>query len=485
MKISLIEDHHQALSVWRRLKFKDLTLAHIDAHRDFAFYPALALPEILKKAGTLKEVKKKLERTLLYQRYKGDLEDQLNIGNYIYPAMRDGIVKKFVWVAPAARKSGPCCDIFSVRSIEKPLLLDIDVDYLISGELSRRKPWIYPKGLSGLLRSKFPNPLCTTIAYSVNGGFTPLEYKFFGDELYLRLKEKQLDDNIEKIFSLRDQAIKVYFNDELSSCAKYLKEALRILENKQCLDVNFRERLFAHLYFWLFKSYWAMGKKGRAAEYYRQALKSDPTYRAKDNNCGWLYLNKGDLKSAYAEFRRILFCDPQDAYASVGIGEVYLRRKKYRLSGDGFKKALSIEAKNKEALFGLASLYLKIGRLKQAERVLRRIRKQALFNSRRYVLEAALGSKQGFPIKALKFYKKALLFGRVGVEAYADIFRILKKQRALPDLFLKGYQRLKGDFYVKRKKLLLKQRRINIFKQQDKVFKKIDVCIKESRGQRV
>jgi len=39
--ISLIEDHHEALSIWRQNGFKSLDLVHVDAHIDFGFHPAM------------------------------------------------------------------------------------------------------------------------------------------------------------------------------------------------------------------------------------------------------------------------------------------------------------------------------------------------------------------------------------------------------------------------------------------------------------
>lgn len=39
-RIFLIEDHDEALKVWREKKIKDLDLVHIDVHIDFGFHPA-------------------------------------------------------------------------------------------------------------------------------------------------------------------------------------------------------------------------------------------------------------------------------------------------------------------------------------------------------------------------------------------------------------------------------------------------------------
>lgn len=38
--IALIEDHHEALGIWREKKVRNLDLVHIDAHLDFGFHAA-------------------------------------------------------------------------------------------------------------------------------------------------------------------------------------------------------------------------------------------------------------------------------------------------------------------------------------------------------------------------------------------------------------------------------------------------------------
>jgi tetratricopeptide (TPR) repeat protein len=341
-KITLIEDHHQALDIWRRLKFKNLPLVHLDSHIDFGFYQAKPIHQAFKEAKNLKDLKRQLERTLLYQRYKDDLEAQLNIGNYIYPAMRDRIVDRFFWVIPGKRekfksnknnlkrliksikskesyqdtkikitdnkistklygRNFQTGDIFSIQKIEKPLLLDIDVDFLVfdsirntslTKEIGKRKPWIYPDRLAELIKDKFPQVTYTTISYSVNGGFTPIEYKFFGDEICLRLTKGSLSPVLERLLSLRNKAIDAYFKNELKSSQAKFKEALIILERSKDLDAAFKSHFFSHLYFWLFKINWELLSKKSAKEYYRKAIEKDLTYRTKDNNTGWLYLKK-------------------------------------------------------------------------------------------------------------------------------------------------------------------------------------------------
>ena len=57
-KISLIEDHDEALKVWIDKKIKNLDLVHIDAHMDFGVYQAKPIEEVLNEARSLKGLKR-------------------------------------------------------------------------------------------------------------------------------------------------------------------------------------------------------------------------------------------------------------------------------------------------------------------------------------------------------------------------------------------------------------------------------------------
>ena len=53
------------------------------------------------------------------------------------------------------------------------------MDYFIDKE----KLWLYPDKFVGMLKEKGLKSDLVTIAYSVEGGFTPIGYKFIGDHL--------------------------------------------------------------------------------------------------------------------------------------------------------------------------------------------------------------------------------------------------------------------------------------------------------------
>jgi hypothetical protein len=118
--ILLIEDHHEAYYAWRERRFKKMTLVHLDAHIDFGFQEVKEVPLILNEAKSLSELKSQLEKAVLFRRKKFELENLTHIGNYIYPAMRDGIVDEFYWVIP-----GDISEFRKCMGILKRLLRDL------------------------------------------------------------------------------------------------------------------------------------------------------------------------------------------------------------------------------------------------------------------------------------------------------------------------------------------------------------------------
>ena len=198
--VSRMENHDQAYYVWRDAGVKHRVLVHIDAHHDMWW---------IKDQATI------------------------TIANFICPALKQDLVREVIWVVPDAtfesatsresvRKQlreilqnypassrtpvveehritatvlGKKLSICALRWLPAPgesVLLDIDVDYLViprvCSESDRHDslPWRWPNELLGQLRGISSD--LVTVVYSVEGGYTPLRWKYLGDELVLRLK---------------------------------------------------------------------------------------------------------------------------------------------------------------------------------------------------------------------------------------------------------------------------------------------------------
>ena len=239
--IHLMEDHNEALEVWKQNGIRSRILVHVDAHMDVGSIPQKDPYEIL-EASNISEVNRLLEEEQNWNLTKKDFYSLVNIGNYIYPAIRDGLVKEFWWVVPDRnlKKTGKhilkylkkmakkdsnyakevsfsdgsvrgqlfnialnICNIDTLPEFKEEILLDIDCDYFVyksarqhifSNILEKRRPWIEPEEFVDKLKRKNMKTDLITIANSVEGGFTPIEYKYLGYELKELCRKLLFDD---------------------------------------------------------------------------------------------------------------------------------------------------------------------------------------------------------------------------------------------------------------------------------------------------
>jgi len=325
-----MEDHHHALDEWRKRHFKKCTLLHFDPHIDYQ---------------------------------KTSVED-VNIANFLYLALNERIVSEIYWVIPGTndqllkdilylKKMLPpnpnlihynrnmmhvllysvhlyVTTIENLPLFTKPILLDVDVDFFVTKrlkqadplvEIGTRTPWIRPKKLASLIRERVKYTLFTTIAYSVNGGYTPLCYKSLGDQFALSLG----------------------YDDE-----------------------SVRKRITAGQYFSKYITARNKNHMKSAKAFYMYAVALNPTYLVPDNTYGMLYLRTKNIIKAQNEFLMMLKVNKSDIYSLIGMGIVCLYRNNVTLSMQYFSKVLSIHNQNKTCLLYLALLALKHNHKNQA-----------------------------------------------------------------------------------------------------------------------
>lgn len=186
-----MEDHRDAYFFWKELGLRGGCCVHVDAHLDACGF---------KVPG-----------------YTGMQQPEVNCGNYLLPAMAEGIVAELVWVIPPHLKKDldlltwareelqmwlhltideftslrleegrvegrlrgcrlVVCESANLPTSDRPVLLDLDVDYFLGPEDT---VWQSPAELHGHLAHLEPAAL--TIAYSVQGGYTPAGLRYLGD----------------------------------------------------------------------------------------------------------------------------------------------------------------------------------------------------------------------------------------------------------------------------------------------------------------
>jgi len=423
---------------------KGLDLIHLDAHMDFGFHPARPVVNIMEEARSVRELKERLEYTLAFLRYEKDFDKQTDVGNYIYPAMAEGIVKDFYWVVPGGkselRKSAKgiksclkrimkygggkacrvedrrgmivsgclgrriiVCTLDSLPVLSAPVLLDIDTDFLViestekaeaTTDVGRRKPWILPRDLVAALAGKVRRPYITTIAYSVNGGWTPMEYKVLGDELAYRFSPSRF----------------------------------RARHNRMAAAAE---------------SFILFNRTGKS-EYYRRSVRLNPGYRAADNNYGPLFLAAGKTRRAYMEFNRILKADRYNPAALLGLGVVALERKEYKAAAKHMRQALAYSAGDRsfrkiweDALLFLSIAELNLKRSAGAKRRLLTYGRLRPLEPRCPYYLGTIFEREGDFVRAAELYKDAVRLGFNGIEPLERLIKICGKLTEKSDII--GY----------------------------------------------
>jgi tetratricopeptide (TPR) repeat protein len=469
-KVFLIEDHDEALKIWREKNIRNIDLVHIDAHIDFGFHRAKPIEKILIGARSLKQLKDDLEYTLAFKNYENDLDKQTNIGNYIYPAMEEGIVKDFYWVVPGGLKDfgksrefiknilenfsrqGLCrsgalnhtyqegiisadlsgrrfiiCVLEKLPCLKQSVLLDIDTDFLVIDSLvnsnntvniGKRHPWILPEDLTGILKQKIKNPEIITIAYSVNGGYTPIKYKHLGDEIAYHFAPDEFSSRFKKSFQT----------------ARY------------------------------FDKFSSTGKK----EPYEKAVRLNPAYQAADNNYGPLYLSLRKFSKAKKEFIKILAVDPKNPFCLCGMGNIALRNKDFKKAKTYFSSALKkihtpfFSKAKKQGLFGLAQAEFRLKKFEKAKKILLSYRIIERMDTRAYYLLAQIHEKEREFEKAANEYKHAVRLGLNNIDIIQKLLRISCHLSAKHDIlhFVRlRYKEFKKRFLKTKKTYLRKDKK--------------------------
>src|SRR2546425_7482905 len=95
----MMEDHDGAYYAWKQAGLRDRIAVHIDAHIDFAWIPEKD-PEELLNVRTLRELEDLSTADSLWNFTSRPKDKLINEGNYLNPALREGILRSVYWVAP-------------------------------------------------------------------------------------------------------------------------------------------------------------------------------------------------------------------------------------------------------------------------------------------------------------------------------------------------------------------------------------------------
>lgn len=348
--VQLIENHDQAYHIWRDSGARDRILVHIDPHHDMWWI---------------------------------DDPRSLTIANFICPALREGLVRELYWVVPdrawdtrAGRRAlrrhltriaesypdepGPVrtesdritttalgrtfvvCPLGSLPEFSEPVLLDVDTDYFVIprvtyGEVDRNDamPWCWPDELVERLRALEIGADSVTVAYSVEGGYTPLAWKYLGDEFAWRLRHSEQDDALRGFDEMRRAAIAGQDGEHVAA-ERHLRKAVDLLPSLAAPAYHLADLLAL------------VGNVFEGRQFYQRAVTLDPSYRTGYGSGFTMYRN-GHYPEAMAGFLRTLSLDPGNAYAELGLARLACRRKQWREAESKLRATLTRDAESVDA----------------------------------------------------------------------------------------------------------------------------------------
>lgn len=209
-----MDDHFEALSLWKDVGLRNFTCVHVDAHLD------------VQDAGLSMAMVEQIAQGASLADFRGNPRlpwGGLHCGNYLYPALRAGWIEHLVWVFPphlvrgpslldwlraellqwvdlsleeysALRTSAPgrvegqlagqrftACTADAMPVLSGAVALDIDIDYFVTLD---DELWQSPQVLQDLLGELSPTAL--TVATSIEGGYTPDHRAGLGPECLQR-----------------------------------------------------------------------------------------------------------------------------------------------------------------------------------------------------------------------------------------------------------------------------------------------------------
>jgi tetratricopeptide (TPR) repeat protein len=367
-RIFLIENHDEAFYIWRDAGISKRTLLHIDAHHDM---------------------------------WWTDDETPITIANFVCSALKQDLLQEVFWIVPDATfqnvnsrkpvlqhlkrilreypgkstideddrritasvlgKRLMVCPLRLLPALHEPVLLDIDVDYFVIPRVAYGEPdqhvllpWCWPNELVRRLNDAGVQSDLVTIAYSVEGGYTPLQWKYLGQELVLLLKEPLgASTDIIGMECLRQGAEAEQRGQAVIAESKY-RQARATLPSAAAAPHRLA-RLLANL-----------GRVNEARQFYAQAVRLDASYESAYSSSGFHSYWRGDLRTAEREFQRSLTLNPSDANAQLGLGLLAQKRKCWNEADQHLRAALALDDCLLDAQRALGDVMAKLGRTNEA-----------------------------------------------------------------------------------------------------------------------
>ncbi|NGP46776.1 hypothetical protein G4V62_18190 [Bacillaceae bacterium SIJ1] len=236
--IHVIDDHDEAYYIWKENNISKATLLHIDAHSDIQDEKELHIGSFIRHAINTNIVnsyywiipkdfhKNKFRHTevLLHLQFNGTQNIKVLKNGVITGKLNDCEI----WVGPY--------DL--LPKINEPVLLDIDIDYFITsptfvGYKESLSIWEQPKELIRFLEKNNILNKIITICTSIQGGYTPFQWKCLADYIQFLITENKELFPIDKL----SKGACLFHNNQYEYARKYFLSLLN--ENEYTMEGSY------------------------------------------------------------------------------------------------------------------------------------------------------------------------------------------------------------------------------------------------------
>lgn len=412
-KINTFDNHDKAYYLWKTAGIKEAAVVHVDAHPDL-FEPqgtsAPVISDYLRWAlreGILREVH------WVIPKHTWDANTSRRVIQCHLKAIANTSGGADNWFKPEKRQGGlslygrpvTVCSLESLPDVKPPLLLDIDVDYLLLKDIPlsglhrmAERPWIWPSELAPLLSDLAVAAEMVTISYSISGCFVPLQWKHLGDDLALIFASNQPDKALEYV-SLKRQMAEALLDGDIELHNK-LREAAEKLNPKD-----------ASLHHWRALALIAEGNIDAAREAQARAVELDLTYKCSCGFGGLIYEAHGEYDKAEKAYRLAAELSNSDPMGWYGLGRTAMRKNDKQSA----RKFLTLAASFPNAP---AEVHRELAALAESEGDL----EEALRQYRWYLRTAHAGRSLEHPIASVPLHGFRSPFWSEGYSAMARIY---------------------------------------------------------------
>ena len=265
--------------------------------------------------------------------------------------------------------------------------MDIDTDYFTTDNALNHKvlglAHITPEGFVNTLKKKNISSKLITISYSVEGGYTPLRYRYLAEFLLLLLQDIPID---RELLRLNDQAVASLAKGRYKKAISVYKKALSLnpdnpslyyglslccegLDMDEKSNIYFKKAVELDSFYndaLLYRASTSMinGSFIEAGELFERfsAINPESPYAGYINlQLGIIEEKKGDLKAAIGYYEKAKGFDSTLRATYNNLGNCYSKLKMYKEAILEYEGALEIDSTVSGIHYNLANCYVKIG----------------------------------------------------------------------------------------------------------------------------